>query len=378
MTKHWPIASLATPSAAQPRSIVFLGTAHDNGGSSILASDLAVTMRAAGHHVEEWYLFSSVANMPPGARVFAHGSRSRSPLTLATLFVRVVMALRERRADAVIGLQPLANLWAGLGGLIAGVRNRVATLHGPAHQFNPLLVKLDAVAGRLGLYTAIVACGQSVADSFANNGKAYARRLAVVANGYRKPALIGRDAARRELGLPASGAVLGQIGRLSYQKHQDFSIDLVRDLPDVSLLLVGSGPNEPAVRRQITEAGLVRRVQTLSAVAHDRIGAFYSAVDLVLFPSRFEGLSLAAIEAIHAGVPLICSDIPSFREMFRASPFLTATLLAPLDDGKAWRERVQAILSDDMLRRKIANELRLLSPAYNFDTMAAKYLALLK
>jgi glycosyltransferase involved in cell wall biosynthesis len=258
------------------------------------------------------------------------------------------------------------------------VRNRVATLHGPAHQFNPLLIKLDAVAGRLGLYTAIVACGQSVADSFANNGKAYARRLAVVANGYKKPALIGRDVARHELGLPASGGVLGQIGRLSYQKHQDFSIDLVRELPDVSLLLVGSGPDEAAVRRQIAEAGILRRVQTLPAIAPDRIGAFYSAVDLVLFPSRFEGLSLAAIEAIHAGVPLICSDIPSFREMFRGSPFLTAALLAPLDDGKAWRERVQTILGDDILRRKISNELRLLSPAYNFDTMAAKYLALLK
>jgi glycosyltransferase involved in cell wall biosynthesis len=378
MTKHWPTSSLVTPAVAQARSIVFLGTAHDNGGSSILASDLAVTMRAEGHHVEEWYLFSSVANMPPGARVFAHGSRSRSPLTLAMLFVRVVMALRQRRADAVIGLQPLANLWAGLGGLIAGVRNRVAALHGPAHQFNPLLIKLDAVAGRLGLYTAIIACGQSVADSFANNGKTYARRLAVIANGYRKPALISRDAARRELGLPASGTVIGQIGRLSYQKHQDFSIDLVRNLPDVSLLLVGSGPDEAAVRRQITEAGLLRRAQTLPGIAHDRIGAFYSTVDLVLFPSRFEGLSLAAIEAIQAGVPLVCSDIPSFREMFRASPFLTATLLAPLDDRKAWRERIQAILNDDILRRKISNELRLLSPAYNFDTMAAKYLTLLK
>ncbi len=244
MTKHWPTPSLAKPAVAQPRSIVFLGTAHDNGGSSILASNLATTMRADGHQVEEWYLFSSAAEMPPGARVFAHSGRSRSPLTLAMLFARVVMALRQRRPDAVIGLQPLSNLWAGLCGFIAGIRNRVATLHGPADRFNPLLMKLDAVAGRLGLYTTIIACGQSVADTFANNGKAYARRLAVIVNGHKKPALIKRDAARRQLGLPESGAVLGQIGRLSYQKHQDFSLDLMRDLPDASLLLVGGGPDE--------------------------------------------------------------------------------------------------------------------------------------
>ena len=53
----------------------------------------------------------------------------------------------------------------------------------------------------------------------------------------------------------------------------------------------------------------------------------------MLFPSRFEGLSLAAIEAIHAGVPALCTDIPSFREMFAGSPLLTAKLLLPPSDA---------------------------------------------
>jgi len=54
----------------RPRSIVFLGTAHDNGGTSILASNLAGAMRARGHHVEEWYLFGSDGDAPPDARIF--------------------------------------------------------------------------------------------------------------------------------------------------------------------------------------------------------------------------------------------------------------------------------------------------------------------
>ena len=54
----------------RPRSIVFLGTAHDNGGTSILASNLAAAMRTHGHHVEEWYLFGSDGDLPAGARVF--------------------------------------------------------------------------------------------------------------------------------------------------------------------------------------------------------------------------------------------------------------------------------------------------------------------
>jgi glycosyltransferase involved in cell wall biosynthesis len=88
-------------------------------------------------------------------------------------------------------------------------------------------------------------------------------------------------------------------------------------------------------------------------------------------------LSLAAIEAIHAGVPLICSDIPSFREMFHDSPFLAENLIVPLGDRETWLERIRAILTDEKLRRQIVTELRLLSPHYAFETMAAKYLALL-
>jgi len=112
-------------------------------------------------------------------------------------------------------------------------------------------------------------------------------------------------------------------------------------------------------------------------IAHDRIGHFYSAIDIALFPSSFEGLSLAAIEAIHAGVPLVCSDIPSFREMLQDSPFLAANLVVPLGERAAWLDRIRAILSDEELRIRIVAELRRLSPAYAFETMAAKYLALL-
>lgn len=369
-----------TESAAAPvrrRTIVFLGTAHDNGGSSVLASTLASAMRAQGHHVEEWYLFRSQAEMPAGARVFIEHTRSRSPLMLAGLFVRVVAALRRLKPDAVFGLQPLSNLLAGVAGLLAGVRERVATLHLPHDQFNPVLMMFDGLFGRLGLYRQIVACGYSVADSYRRNGPAYMRRLTVIPNGQRRPALIDRAAARAEFALPATGTVLGQLGRLYRQKNQVFSIGLLRDLPGTSLLLIGNGPDEAPIRSAIADNGLERRVRLVSHIAHDRVGAFYSAIDVMLFPSSFEGLSLAAIEAIHAGVPLVCSDIPSFREMFKAAPFLAASLLVPLGDREAWLARIRAILDDAKLRGAIVAALKRLSPDYGFEAMAAKYLALL-
>ena len=380
MNELWQPRREASGTVATPlhqRSIVFLGTAHDGGGSSVLASTLASAMRAEGHHVEEWYLFGSYADAPPGARVFLNQRRSRSPITLAALFLRVVAALRERKPDAVFGLQPLSNLLAAIAGTLTGVRHRVGTHHLPHDQFNPVLMKLDGIAGRLGFYSELVACGQSVADTYRHNGKTYMQRLKVIPNGHRKPVPTERAAARAAFGLPPTGAVLGQLGRLYHQKNQRFSIDLLRDLPDTSLLVIGSGPDEALVRSEIASRGYEDRVRLQLHIDHTRIGEFYSAIDAVLFPSSFEGLSLAAIEAIHAGVPPICSDIPSFREMFRDSPFLSGQLIVPLGDRNAWLERIRVILGDKTLRAQIVAELRRLSPRYAFETMSAKYLALL-
>jgi glycosyltransferase involved in cell wall biosynthesis len=355
----------------RPRSIVFLGTAHDNGGTSILASNLARAMRARGHHVEEWYLFGSDGDLPPGARIFVAAKRSRSPFLLIALFIRVVAALRQCKPDVLFGLQPFSNLLVGVAGRIAGIRNRIPTYHGPRRFVTSTLMTLDDAIYRLGLYSQMIACANNVAETFGREA------MAVVVNGHDVPKAFSRAEARTALGLPADGVILGQIGRLSHQKNQSFSLALIERLPEAMLVLLGIGPDEAALRSQIEAAGLAERVRIIPAIAHGRVGLFYSAIDLALFPSRYEGLSLAAIEAIHAGVPSLCTDIASFREMFAASPLLSAQLLLPESDQTAWVARIREILADRELRDEIRSGLARLSPAYGFEVMAEQYLRLI-
>ena len=350
------------------RSIVFLGTAHDNGGTSILASNLAKAMRARGHHVEEWYLFGSDGDMPAGTRVFVPAKRSRSPMLLLSLFFRVLAALRQAKPDVLFGLQPYSNLLVGVAGRIAGIRNRIPTYHGPRAFVTPSLMALDDVVYGLGLYTQMIACANNVAVTYHRDD------MAVVVNGHDVPQTFSRADARTALGLPADAIILGQIGRLSHQKNQSFSLELIRHMSEAVLVLLGIGPDEALLKSQIDAAGLTERVHIVPAIAHGRIGLFYSAIDLALFPSRYEGLSLAGIEAIHAGVAALCSDIPSFREMFAASPLLTAQLLLPEGDQAAWIARIRTLLADQTLRKQIGSELARLSPAYGFEVMAEQYL----
>lgn len=355
----------------RPLSIVFLGTAHDNGGTSILASSLARAMRSQGHRVEEWYLFGSDGDLPPGARLFMSGKRSHSPFVLAGLMARVLLALRRHKPDVLYGLQPLSNILVGVLGSVAGVRHRVPTYHGPREWVTPLFMTLDDIVNWFGFYTQKIACAKNVAASFGR------KDMAVVVNGHDVPKIQPRAEARAALGLSPDGVILGQIGRLSYQKNQGFSLELMTRLPDARLILVGIGPDEASLRSQIASAALEDRVRIIPSLAHDRIGLFYSAIDLVLFPSRYEGLSLAGIEAIHAGVPPLCTDIASFREMFAASPLLTTQLLLPEGNHDAWIARIRDILADQALRTEIGSELARLSPAYGFEVMAEQYLLLI-
>ena len=318
--------------SAQPRSVIFLGTAHDNGGSSILAAELAEAMRAHGHNVEEWYLFGSkISNLSPQTRIFCPQPRTRSPLVLAKVLLQVLSELRARKPDTIFGLQSLSNLVVGLGGRLTGIRNRVATLHQRKDHHNRTLMVLDRAVGSLGFYTRIIACAENVAETYFGHGEAYKSRLIAIVNGQKKPVMQPRHDARAKLGLPAEGLIVGQIGGFRPQKNQQFSVTLLRSLPDTHFHFLGSGPDEASIRAQVAATHLQERVHFVSALDHAHVGVFYSAVDAVLFPSLFEGLSLAAIEAIHAGVPLICSDIPSFRELFKDSAILTEALLVPLD-----------------------------------------------
>lgn len=374
-----PVAAATSPR----RRIVFLGTAHDNGGSSILAGALAQRMRDAGHDASEWYLFGSQAQntkhgADPHRRVLCEGPRSKSPTKLVALTLHLLTELHAHKPDAVFGLQSLSNLMTGFGGALLRIPHRIATHHNPSDRLNPVLMTLDGIAGRIGAYTAIVACAEQVAASYRRGGAAYAKRLSVIANGQTAPQIIPRAQARAFFDLPEDARVIGQIGRLSFQKNQDFTLDLLTANPDLALLMIGSGPDEAALAARIAAQNLGDRVRHVRALHHEHIGHFYSAIDAVVFPSRFEGLSLAAIEAIHAGVPMLATDIPSFREMFAASPFATQNLLLPVDQPTLWSERLRRCFTDPAWRAQVSTAFGAIAPQFSFDTMARRYLALLE
>jgi glycosyltransferase involved in cell wall biosynthesis len=132
----------------------------------------------------------------------------------------------------------------------------------------------------------------------------------------RTPVHFVKNPVRDLLGEPATrSAHNGQfqflnVARLSYQKGQDILLQALAmarpDLPPVTLTLVGSGPDEAALRRLCRDLGL-DDIVTFAGYIPDPADHFRSA-DCFVLPSRWEGFGVVLIEALHVGLPLLASD----------------------------------------------------------------------
>ena len=119
-----------------------------------------------------------------------------------------------------------------------------------------------------------------------------------------------REEERFRLGLSPEHFVLGHIGRFVPQKNHGFLLEVFAALhqqhPQSRLLLIGEGPLLPQIRQQVAQKGLTQAV-IFYGVTHD-VSHVLCAMDAFVFPSQFEGLGIAAVEAQIAGLPVWCSQ----------------------------------------------------------------------
>ncbi len=85
------------------------------------------------------------------------------------------------------------------------------------------------------------------------------------------------------------------------------------------LVLAGSGPKEPLLRKLIQEKGLSASVFILDWIPPETMPIFYRAMDVFAHPSWREGQPTAVMEAMAAGLPIITTDVEGIPELFNTS-----------------------------------------------------------
>lgn len=127
----------------------------------------------------------------------------------------------------------------------------------------------------------------------------------------------GVSAKRSLLNISPDDIVIGFVGRLDRIKNLPVLIiafsRLLRDLPNLCLLIVGDGPDEPILRSMADEMGISHKVQFLGA--QDDVVPYLRLMDLFVLPSQLEGMSNTILEAMSVGVPVVAFRVGGNAEI---------------------------------------------------------------
>lgn len=115
--------------------------------------------------------------------------------------------------------------------------------------------------------------------------------------------------------LQVSGPLLITVGALIERKGQAIALDALALLPGATLLLIGNGPDRPALEQQARSLGIADRVRFLGAQPPDDVARLLAAADVMLLPTRAEGIANVWVEALACGTPVVTCDAGGAREV---------------------------------------------------------------
>ena len=177
------------------------------------------------------------------------------------------------------------------------------------------------------------------------------QRVYSVANGVTLPGQHDAEALRREWGVRKNDIVLGCIARLEEQKNPLFITTLLPRLPDhVKIVWVGDGRLRQQLESSLSQSGLESRVvlDGWQADASARLAGF----DIFILPSLYEGLPLAMLEAMAAGLPCVVSNVDGTRDAIRDGE---TGYLCPVNDTNAWTSSLMSLIGDEEARKRVGN-----------------------
>ncbi len=274
----------------------------------------------------------------------------------AVAFPRLVRLLRDLRPDLLHAHLSHANLLGRFAARLAGVPRVVCSVHIMDLE-HPWHVWLDGAT--IGFVDAEVCVTESVRAFTRDVAGVPEARLLTIENGIDLAAV---DAApptpREDVGVPGTPFLLS-VGRLRAQKGIDVAIRaaalLLRRRRRFRWVVAGEGKERPALEALVRELR-VEDVFSLAGLRPDAIGLTKSC-DLLVLPSRWEGMGLVLLDALASGRPVVATDIGGVRDVITHEEH---GLLVPPEDPVALADAIERMLDDPALARATAERGRVM------------------
>ena len=216
---------------------------------------------------------------------------------------------------------------------------------------------------------AVIASAESVREFYIKQINADPAKVEVIYNAVdwsRLETTISREDMRRAMDVPVEGPLLGIIARLTEQKGHRVLLDALAQRPDLSrahLVIVGDGPLSAALQRQAAGLGSADRVRFLGA--RRDLGNLLSAIDVFVMPSFWEGLPLAMVLAMGAGLPVVATRVAGIPEVVQDG--VNGLLVTPGESGELGAA-LSRVVNDDTTRVLLGQAARaFVRPRFGVD-----------
>jgi glycosyltransferase involved in cell wall biosynthesis len=204
---------------------------------------------------------------------------------------------------------------------------------------------LNNLLGRIS--DRVIAVSEAVKDDIMAYDGLSSDKITVLYNGVEEGRFAGVDGAgaRSGLRIPTDAIVVGTVGRLKHQKGQKYLVEamsmVLKEFPHTVLLIVGDGSAGSELSELVKQRGIEDRA--IFTGSRRDVPAMLAAMDIFVFPSLWEGLPNALVEAMAAGKPIIATDIKPNREVL--GPERTGVFV-PCEDSMAIASEITGLLSD--------------------------------
>ncbi len=283
-------------------------------------------------------------------------SASRKGRRDVTFIIRLIRAIREIHPHIVHTHTHVGKYWGRLAGVAARVPRIVHTEHNPCDTRRNAVERLADFLLHRATSRVITFFAEQGERLSANEGLPPGK-VVVIPNGLHLPdARTGdRVAARRAMGLRDGDFGIMLIGRMEFQKNQILALRALAALPQPErkacvLIFAGSGRDEETLRGLSRALDVEENVRFLGF--RNDVPALLAGTDLVLMTSWFEGMPLALIEAMIAGVPILSTPWIGSADMLGNGRFgfLTAGY-----EPEAVAAGIVDAVSHPAVRREMAN-----------------------
>jgi glycosyltransferase involved in cell wall biosynthesis len=274
-------------------------------------------------------------------------------------FVQLFLLCRRERFDLVTTHTSKGGFIGRLAAKFAGARHIVHHAHGFAfretqgrwtRRFYVLLERIAARACKV-----IISVSEDHRRDAIRERVAAPQKIVTILNGIEVDAFdrTWMQEARLKLGLGVVGdALIGVASRLVPKKGLE---DIIRAFPQIyefhpraRLVLLGEGPSQPELERQAQSTGFGDRIH-FPGFRRD-VPELLAAFDIIAQPSISEGLSIAILEAMAAGKPVVACDIPGNREIITSG---VNGILVPPSDPPALATAMRSLLDNSAYARML-------------------------